>query len=176
MKTKTIIQKALEAGKYFLSVIVIISLVLLLCWGSVTVLQWKRHRASSRQIAHKENAMYISADSGYYAKLETTTYLYGDGDTITTRSLSLTPAHTNTFFVDSTGFQEIRVWDVENDGKWDRVFLCGYPTQDYGCNSIILKKGNWSDWTYEPCGYDEKKPTPFTERVIAHLRALIAQF
>jgi hypothetical protein len=153
-------------------------LVFLFLLGLVKYSQWQEDRRSNHQIAHQELSVYMSADGGYYAKMEATSHAYGNGDTITTKSLRFIPAHTNSFFADSSGFEDIMVWDYENDGKWDKIFLTAYPTRSYGANAIILPDGiqNWSNWTFEPCRADQNYKQPFTSATVAHVVELIQQF
>ncbi|MEI6672211.1 MAG: hypothetical protein WCL02_02365 [bacterium] len=142
--------------------------------GLVKFIQWKEYRASYHQIAHNETIKYIAVDGGYYTKLESTTYAYGNGDTITKRSLRFIPAKTNTFFADSTGLEDITFWDYENDGKWNEVFLCGYPTHKYGANSVIFNGGihDWQKWEWSPCRGDENMK-PIDACAINHTIGLI---
>jgi len=55
--------------------------------------------------------------------------------------------------------------DYNADGKWDRVFYCGYPEKTNGCNSVTLDaKGRITAW--EPCAADNNQVKPFTQKEV----------
>jgi|GEM_PF-6817525 len=174
--TKKFKEDAKELGKTILSGVFVLAILFGLFIGSIKFFQWLNERESCHQTAHQEITKYVPADGGYYATLETTTSTYGDGDIVTRKSLRFIPTKTNTFFADSTGLEDITFWDVENDGKWDEVFLCGYPTSIYGANSIVLGDDpeDWSSWKFETCPAD-KDMKPFDACTIQHVMELIKQ-
>ena len=49
--------------------------------------------------------------------------------------------------------------DYNDDGRWDRVFYCGYPEVTNGCNSFYIDPSGELVW--EPCPADEDILEPF---------------
>ena len=49
--------------------------------------------------------------------------------------------------------------DYDDDGKWDRVFYCGYPESVNGCNSFCITRSGERVW--EPCPADKDRLQPF---------------
>jgi len=153
-----------------------LALVFLLLIGLVKFIQWQEERSHYHQVAYNQVKTYIPIDGGYHVSKESLTTAYNNGDTITHRSIRLIPTKINTFFADSTGLEDITLWDNNNDGKWDELFICGYPTSKYGANSIVLGKDieDWQNWTWSPCPAD-KDMKPFDACTIQHILDIIKQ-
>lgn len=49
--------------------------------------------------------------------------------------------------------------DYDDDGKWDRVFYCGYPESVNGCNSFCITRSGERVW--KPCPADKDRLQPF---------------
>jgi len=166
----------LEGVKAFGTAIAALTLIFLIFVGLVKWSRWQEKRSQSHEINASKVTMYLSADGGYYFTRETVTHVYGSGDTVTTRSLRLIPAKNNTFFGDSTTFTDISVWDYTTDGKWDKMFLCGYPNDANGCNAILFngELQDWRQWEWDPCPADENMK-PFDGAVVTHVVGLIKE-
>ncbi len=55
--------------------------------------------------------------------------------------------------------------DYNMDGRWDRLYWCGYNNSTAGCNSYVLD--STGHWVYEPCIADvERAPIPEFEILI----------
>ncbi len=166
---KKLIEEVKELGQSFLLLLAIAVLTLGPLFGSIKYEEWKNKRESYHEIAHHESKKYITDDRGYHTILQSTTLLYGNGDTVTQRSLRFIPSKINTFFSDSTSLEDITLWDDDNNNTWDRIFICGYPTNKYGANSVTFRN---SKWEWNPCPSDEGKLEPFSSSIIDHVLSM----
>ena len=63
-----------------------------------------------------------------------------------------------------TGHNYRDIW--QKSATWDRMFLCGYPTDNNGCNAVRFHRAGGAR-TWEPCPADSGKLEPFGDEVVA---------
>jgi hypothetical protein len=102
-------------------------------------------------------------DQSYSYKVEISDLDRGNG---LSRIVHLNPTYGD---FASESLASITGHDYNFDGRWDRIFYCGYQTtkdgHKSGCNSVTQQSSG--HWEFDACSSDSEKVQPFTHGEIA---------